>query len=102
MLIIAVLLIVFILFVVCIMTITLSDTETFKAIDRKIANKINGKGKWMDYNELKELIEESLQYVVQHPSLVNLEVKNLTDIIWKEMEIKNENSRLWSSKMSNM
>ena len=45
MLIIAVLLIVFILFVICIMTITLSDTETFKAIDRKIANKINGKEK---------------------------------------------------------
>lgn len=45
MLIIAVLLIVFILFVVCIMAITLSDTETFKAIDRKIANKINGKEK---------------------------------------------------------
>ena len=48
----------------------------------------------MDYNELKQLIEESLQYVVQYPSLVNLEIKNLTDIIWKEMEIKNENSRL--------
>jgi hypothetical protein len=27
------------------MTITLSDTETFKAIDRKIANKINEKEK---------------------------------------------------------
>lgn len=43
MLIIAVLLIVFILFVICIMTITLSDTETFKAIDRKIADKIDRK-----------------------------------------------------------
>ena len=45
MLIIAILCIIFILFIVCIMTITLSDTETFKAIDRKIANKINGKEK---------------------------------------------------------
>lgn len=39
----------------------------------------------MDYDELKELIEESLQYVIQYPSLVNLETKNLTDIIWKEI-----------------
>ena len=45
MLIIVVLCIIFILFIVCIMTITLSDTETFKVIDRKIANKINGKEK---------------------------------------------------------
>ena len=43
MLIIVSLCIIFILFIVCIMTITLSDTETFKAIDRKIANKINKK-----------------------------------------------------------
>lgn len=41
MLIIAALLIIFILFIICMMTIALSDTETFKAIDRKIANKIN-------------------------------------------------------------
>ena len=34
-----------IVFIVCVMTITLSDTETFKAIDRKIADKINKKGK---------------------------------------------------------
>ena len=45
MLIIAILLIVFILFVICIMTMTLSDTETFKAIDRKIANRIERKEK---------------------------------------------------------
>jgi phosphotransferase system glucose/maltose/N-acetylglucosamine-specific IIC component len=45
MLIIVILCIIFILFVICIMTITLSDTETFKAIDRKIANKINEKEK---------------------------------------------------------
>ena len=45
MLIVIFLLIVFILFVVCVIVITLSDTETFKAIDRKIANKINGKEK---------------------------------------------------------
>ena len=45
MLIIVVLCIIFILFIVCIMTITLSDTETFKAIDRKIANKIERKEK---------------------------------------------------------
>lgn len=41
----------------------------------------------MDYDELKELIEESLQYVIQYPLLVDLEVKNLTDIIWKKMEV---------------
>ena len=45
MLIIAILCIIFILFVVCIITITLSDTETFKAIDRKIANRIERKEK---------------------------------------------------------
>lgn len=45
MLIIISLCIIFILFIVCIMTITLSDTETFKAIDRKIANRIERKGK---------------------------------------------------------
>jgi len=45
MLIIITLCIIFILFVVCIITITLSDTETFKAIDRKIANKIDKKEK---------------------------------------------------------
>ena len=37
--------IIFIIFIICIMTITLSDTETFKAIDRKIANKIDRKEK---------------------------------------------------------
>ena len=45
MLIIIILCIMFTLFIVCIMTITLSDTETFKAIDRKIANRIERKGK---------------------------------------------------------
>ena len=45
MLIIVSLCIIFILFIVCVMTITLSDTETFKAIDRRIANKIERKGK---------------------------------------------------------
>ena len=45
MLIIVTLCIIFILFVFCIITITLSDTETFKAIDRKIANKIDKKEK---------------------------------------------------------
>ena len=39
----------------------------------------------MDYNELKEIIEESLRYVIQCPSSVNLEIKNLTDIIWEEI-----------------
>ena len=34
-----------IVFIVCVMAITLSDTETFKVIDRKIADKINKKGK---------------------------------------------------------
>ena len=34
-----------IVFIVCVMAITLSDTEAFKAIDRKIADKINKKGK---------------------------------------------------------
>ena len=43
MLIIVILCIIFILFIVCIMTITLSDTETFKAIDRKIADRIEKK-----------------------------------------------------------
>lgn len=38
-------LIILIVFIVCVMTITLSDTETFKAIDRKIADKIDKKGK---------------------------------------------------------
>ena len=45
MLIIVALLIIFVLFIICIITITLSDTETFKAIDRKIAEKIDRKGK---------------------------------------------------------
>ena len=45
MLIVVMLCIIFILFIICVMAITLSDTETFKAIDRKIANKINRKGK---------------------------------------------------------
>ena len=45
MLIIITLCIIFILFIICMMTITLSDTETFKAIDRKIADKIERKGK---------------------------------------------------------
>ena len=35
--------IIMILFLLCITAITLSDTETFKAIDRKIANKIKKK-----------------------------------------------------------
>ena len=39
------LLIILIVFIICVMTITLSDTETFKAIDRKIAEKIDKKGK---------------------------------------------------------
>lgn len=30
-----------VLSLVCILSLTLSDTETFKAIDKKIANKIN-------------------------------------------------------------
>ena len=38
-------LVILIVFIVCVMTITLSDTETFKAIDRKIAEKIDKKGK---------------------------------------------------------
>lgn len=38
-------LVILIVFVICVMTITLSDTETFKAIDRKIAEKIDKKGK---------------------------------------------------------
>jgi len=38
-------LIILIVFIICVMTITLSDTETFKAIDRKIAEKIDKKGK---------------------------------------------------------
>ena len=45
MLIIISLCIIFIVFIICIMTITLSDTETFKAIDKRIANKIERKGK---------------------------------------------------------
>ena len=44
-LIITMLLTILILFILCMMAITLSDTETFKAIDRKIANKINRKEK---------------------------------------------------------
>ena len=43
--IIAVLFIIFILFIIGIMVITLSDTETFKAIDRKIADRIDRKEK---------------------------------------------------------
>lgn len=42
---IAVLLIIFILFIIGIIVITLSDTETFKAIDRRIANRIDRKEK---------------------------------------------------------
>ena len=34
-----------IIFLLCITIMTLSDTETFKAIDRKIANKIGKKEK---------------------------------------------------------
>ena len=43
MILIILLVVVMILFLLCVTSITLSDTETFKAIDRKIANKINGK-----------------------------------------------------------
>lgn len=62
MLIIISLCIIFILFIVCIMTITLSDTETFKAIDRKIANRIERKGKkkWNARFAKKKLIGISL------------------------------------------
>lgn len=45
MLIIIILCIIFVLFIVCIMTISLSDTETFKVIDKKIANRLERKGK---------------------------------------------------------
>lgn len=45
MLLIAIACIILISFIICIMTITLSDTETFKAIDRKIANRIERKEK---------------------------------------------------------
>ena len=45
MLIIILLAVIMILFLLCITSISLSDTETFKAIDAKIADKINGKGK---------------------------------------------------------
>lgn len=45
MLIIIILCIIFILFIACIMIITLSDTETFRAIDRKIANRIEKRRK---------------------------------------------------------
>lgn len=34
-----------IVFLLCVTSITLSDTETFKAIDRKIANRIERKEK---------------------------------------------------------
>lgn len=44
-LIITMLLTILILFILCMMAITLSDTETFKVIDRKIANKIDRKEK---------------------------------------------------------
>lgn len=44
MILIILLVVIMILFILCITLITLSDTETFKAIDRKIANKINRKG----------------------------------------------------------
>ena len=37
------LIIIFILFIFCMLAIALSDTETYKAIDRKIANKIKGR-----------------------------------------------------------
>ena len=37
--------IIMILFLLCITSISLSDTETFKAIDRKIANKIEKRRK---------------------------------------------------------
>lgn len=43
MILIILLVVIMILFILCITLITLSDTETFKAIDRKIANKINRK-----------------------------------------------------------
>ena len=39
------LLIILMTFLICMITITLSDTETFKAIDKKIAEKIDKKGK---------------------------------------------------------
>ena len=45
MILIILLVIIMIMFLLCITLITLSDTETFKAIDRKIANKINRKEK---------------------------------------------------------
>ena len=61
MLIIVVLCIIFILFIVCVMTITLSDTETFKAIDRRIANKIERKGKkkWKNICSMMRLAVKS-------------------------------------------
>ena len=39
----------------------------------------------MDYETLKELIEESILYVIQYPSFAESEIENLTDILWKEM-----------------
>ena len=45
MILIILLVVIMIMFLLCVTSITLSDTETFKAIDRKIANKINGKEK---------------------------------------------------------
>jgi hypothetical protein len=37
--------IIMIVFLLCVMSITLSDTETFQVIDRKIANRIEKKEK---------------------------------------------------------
>ena len=45
MLIIILLAVIMILFLLCITSISLSDTETFKAIDRKIADRIERKEK---------------------------------------------------------
>ena len=44
----------------------------------------------MNYETLRELIEESISYVVQYPSLAESEIDNLTNILWEEMGDKNE------------
>ena len=43
----------------------------------------------MDYETLRELIEESISYVIQYPSMAESEIDNLTNILWKEMEKNN-------------
>lgn len=44
----------------------------------------------MDYETLRELIEESISYVIHHPSMAESEIDNLTNILWEEMEGGNE------------